>query len=365
MNPTMLTILLLACCSLTFCGCRPGEIRGDDDDDDTTGDDDDTTGDDDDTTGDDDDDDTGDDDDTTEVVDCDNLPELPLSYTTISTIGSEDFAFDFDGNAVIAERWTSNVYLQANGQNPQMVAANIGATSTAGTTVLPDGTVVVADECGPIIRVTPGGAVSVVNYNVSANGITVGDDGYLYGASYWGNPAGLFRIDPDSGDAELIHQNTDPNSYGGYDGVTFSHDYTSIYVNEGEWLWDGQGLVYRLEFEQDGSVVVADSFTPLSEYTSGTLDGMTTDVCGNLYIAVSNLFGGGGPEPCSGSGLFRYSPDGETALVSCFGNNAFTPSVEFGSGVGGWDNKHLYVMDWNGVLYDVDVGVPGRAEPHQ
>ena len=43
---------------------------------------------------------------------------------------------------------------------------------------------------------------------------------------------------------------------------------------------------------------------------------------------------------------------------------AFTPSLSFGSGVGDWDRSTLYVIDWNGKLYEVPVGVPGRSLPH-
>jgi hypothetical protein len=40
------------------------------------------------------------------------------------------------------------------------------------------------------------------------------------------------------------------------------------------------------------------------------------------------------------------------------------PALNFGSGVGDWQADKLYVMDFLGKMYEVDVGVPGKWEPH-
>lgn len=79
-----------------------------------------------------------------------------------------------------------------------------------------------------------------------------------------------------------------------------------------------------------------------------------------MYIATQNV---NNPH-CAGSSVVRVDPDAEAEIVTCFGNTAFTPSLSFGSGLGGWDRSTLYVIDWYGKLYEVPVGVPGRPEPH-
>ncbi|MEE9383410.1 MAG: hypothetical protein V3V08_08345 [Nannocystaceae bacterium] len=298
-----------------------------------------------------------------EEIDCDALPTLPLEYETIATRGAEDFAFDAEGYLVVVDRDSSNLFKQTYDGSPELVVANIGAKSSAGTAILPNGDIVVADEAGSIFRISLDGGVSTIVENVGANGITVGNDGNIYAASYWGHQPGLLRVDPASGEATWLFGNDDAqgvDEISGYDGVTLATGYASVFVNEGEWFMEGEGRVFELEFQDDGSVVQVGAVAPLTG-SSGTLDGMATDVCGNLYIAVSNLFGD--PE-CVGSGTFRVSPEGMTELVACFGNEAYTPSLNFGSGVGGWHADHLYVIDWLGELYEIPVGVPGKPEPH-
>ena len=78
---------------------------------------------------------------------------------------------------------------------------------------------------------------------------------------------------------------------------------------------------------------------------------------GSTSTGVSNMH-------CAGSSVVRVDPDDQAEIVTCLGNMAFTPSLSFGSGVGDWDRSTLYVIDWNGKLYEVPVGVPGRSLPH-
>ena len=47
------------------------------------------------------------------------------------------------------------------------------------------------------------------------------------------------------------------------------------------------------------------------------------------------------------------------------GGVAVIPALNFGlPDSGGWHLDRLYVMDFMGALWEVDVGVPGKWEPH-
>lgn len=243
--------------------------------------------------------------------------------------------------------------------NQVLLNPDINLTSTAGTAVLPDGDIVVADEFSPLIaRVDPdSGQMTPITYGPGiggCNGLIVGSDGMLYCATYWDGPptSGVARIDPDSGDAELLYPAP------GIDGITFAADEGWLYFNEGEFYGAGTGHLFRAPF--DGDLGDVEDLGPPLAATQGTVDGMVSDVCGNVYIATQGL----NSAECAGSSAVRVSPDNEVEIVACLGNNAFTPGVAFGSGVGGWESDAIYLIDWLGVVWEIPVGVPGARLPH-
>jgi sugar lactone lactonase YvrE len=289
------------------------------------------------------------------VTDCDNLPAGPLPFNTISiTSGAEDFVFDRDGNLVLVDRWTGDVIKVTKDGVRHLFVPGIGTYSSAGTRMLANGDIVVADEAGPIVKVTPQGGVSQIVTNYSGfNGLVVGMDDKIYGASY---QHGVVRTDPVASTATLLVSIGD---YAGVDGITFSPDYETIYFNEGEIYSQGDGRLFRMRLLPDGTIAdLTDLGRPLMA-TQGTLDGMTTDVCGNVYIAASWIQTAG----CAASALVRVLPEGGPGeILACL--PGFTPSLNFGSGFGGWDPMSIYVIDWGGSVYEVPVGVMGKPEPH-
>jgi len=273
--------------------------------------------------------------------------------------GGEDLEFDANGNVVIAVRGQNALFLIPRDGDQVLLNPDINLTSTAGTAVLPDGDIVVADEFSPLIaRVDPDtGQMTPITYGPGiggCNGLIVGTDGMLYCATYWDGPptSGVARIDPDTGDAELMYPAP------GIDGITFAQDETFIYFNEGEFYGGGTGHLYRAPF--DGDLGDVEDLGPPLAATQGTVDGMVSDVCGNIYIATQGL---NSPE-CAGSSAVRVSPDNEVEIVACLGNSSFTPGAAFGSGVGGWEADALYLIDWYGVIWEFPVGVPGAPLPH-
>lgn len=295
------------------------------------------------------------------MFDCTDIPEIPVEASIVRMVpGAEDLEFDANGNVVLAVRGQNAVFLIPREGDQVLLNPDINLISTAGTAVLPDGDILVADEFSPqIARIDPdNGQMTLITYGPGiggCNGLIVGSDGMLYCASYWDGPptSGVARIDPDSGDAELIYPAP------GIDGITFVNDETYLYFNEGEFYGAGTGHLYRAPFE-DGTVGDVEDLGPPLAATQGTADGMISDVCGNVYIATQGV----NSIECAGSSVVRVNPDDTVETVACFGNSSFTPGIAFGSGVGGWESDALYVIDWYGVIWEVPVGVPGVTLPH-
>ena len=89
---------------------------------------------------------------------------------------------------------------------------------------------------------------------------------------------------------------------------------------------------------------------------SGGIDGpgpMTVRRDGNVYvIQVDGM-------------LRRVTPDGDVEVVANVSfPGVFTSAVRFGSGLGGWERDHIYIMDRSGGVHDVRVGIDGGDEPH-
>lgn len=294
------------------------------------------------------------------MFDCTDIPELPIEATVVRMVpGAEDLEFDANGNIVVAVRGQNALFLIPREGDQVLLNPDIDLISTAGTVVLPDGDIVVADEFSPqMARVDPDtGQMEKITYGPGiggCNGLIVGSDGMLYCASYWDGPptSGVARIDPENGDSEMLYP------HAGIDGITFAADETYIYFNEGEFYGGGTGHLYRAPFDGDLGEV-EDLGAPFAA-TQGTADGMVSDVCGNVYVAMQGV---NNPE-CAGSSAVRVAPDNTVEIVSCLGNSSFTPGIAFGSGVGGWEADALYVIDWYGVVWEIPVGIPGAVQPH-
>lgn len=271
-------------------------------------------------------------------VDCSGLAPLPPPYTTLSWAPpNEDYTFGADGYAyAINNGLTRTPY---GGPSELLVP---GIPAARGTRFLPDGTLIVAlVDTGTLIRVDPntGGQSVVASGLVNPNGIAIGPDGRAYVAT----GGRILRVDPDSLAVDVFVEEP-----GSFDGITFSHDYRRLYWNE------ETGAVHWVDLDEDLEVVGSMHTARIPVGFFSLLDGMAADACGHLYVIEM------------GGILWRISPDGtvEEALriASAF---AVTPSLNFGlTSAGGYDPNVLYIADFTGKFYAVEVGVPGKWEPH-
>jgi sugar lactone lactonase YvrE len=224
-----------------------------------------------------------------------------------------------------------------------------------GVRLLADGSIVAVDTAkSEVVRIPTSGPDAYTKQVLASgltnpNGIAVGMDGRVYVSGL-----AIVRVDPESKTHDVLH--TYDGVFGGYDGITFSPDYQTLYFDE-EYN-DTGARIYRMTFDGDGEV---DEVTPIATLPSQVkLDGMTADACGNLYVVEMSGI------------IWRVTPAGDVAVAADLTGaqipgGAYLPAVNFGSGVGGWSRTRLYAMNWTGMtdgVFEVDIGVPGKAEPH-
>lgn len=327
----LLTALLMSCAPVDSGsdtqqkgeGRQPPTIGDDDDDDDVIG-------------GDDDDDTTGP---TVPAEDC-PIPQGQPSWEYLSWVPpSEEFAFDDQGNLFNVDDNTDTIWRTPYG-GPQQLVGPYQAVEVAGTRFMIDGDLVVCNEWeGSLVRVGLDGSNEVLLGGLnSPNSVAVDDEGFLYVTSY----DEVRRVDPATGVMNLLKTVTDSD----LDGLTFSPDFKSLYFNH-----DDGGTIGVIELNDDGEA--EDIYTINTINGFNELDGMTTDECGNVYVLRTD------------GNIWRLLTDHTLEHFIDLGqNNPYATSLNFGSGIGGWERDHLYVMNRNGGMFDVDVGIKGKWEPH-
>jgi sugar lactone lactonase YvrE len=279
---------------------------------------------------------------------CDTPRALPIQPTVLTGFsGAEDFAFDLEGNLVSAD-FSTNMTRQKKTGRAKVFSPSLG--DTAGTRFLANGDLVVAAvEHGALIRIAPNGASTTVLSGIAyPNGVEVGKDGFVYVAEH--DAGNVRRIHPDTGAFTIIASGlTNPN------GVSFSPDYRTLYIGS-----FGDGTVHSVTVDGQGNWGPKKLFgtTPGAGqgdgdgFGRGGLDGLTVDACGNVYVTEFEV------------GLvWRFAPSGGNAPELVFdADSAWIPNMHWGTGVGGWDSKTLYVMDRDsGRLFAADLGVAEKT----
>ncbi len=292
----------------------------------------------------------------TDTSGCGDLPALPRSDTFIEHFSpSEDFVFDKEGNILQVTSDGSTVVRKTTYEGSTEIITPISNNWPQGTRLLPNGELIVTQaESHQLIRIYPNGSYETFASGVaSPNGIAVDMQGILYVTSADGK---VYRVDPAADTYDVVVDAPDHS----FDGITFSPDYDTLYFNE------ELGDVHQAPVNPDGTLgpdtVLVNVFDVLDDtgdfLAMSLLDGMTADICGNIYVVIM-------------SGIIaRITPSGEAEVAVLVGDSDdgtsmdFIPAVNFGSGYGGWKKDHLYVMSFSQGIYEVDMGVEGKPEPH-
>jgi hypothetical protein len=270
--------------------------------------------------------------------DCDNLPSLPVTSRFLDHIPwAEDFTFDDQGNLVgISDGGLFRT--PYDGAPALWTAVNY---QTRGARLLANGTDLVVSNMSnnELTRIDPQGVqIPILAGLPEPNGIAIGMDGFIYLANSGGQ---IRRIDPDTGQFTVLW--TDQNR--SFDGITFNLDYSVLYVNE------EAGDVHKMTIDAQGNAGTPEHVVTLQPQF--LLDGMAVDECNNVYTL-----------DMAGT-VYRIDQQNNVDVVVQFSmGEAFIPALNFGSGVGGWHADKLYVMNFLDGVFEVDIGVRGKPEPH-
>lgn len=272
---------------------------------------------------------------TGEPIDCDaDLLPLPLPFVTVSgATSSEDFVFDADGYLLNVANG-GDLLRAEYGEASTLWYPGVGPGFAAGTAMRSNGDVVF-NSGGEVRRVGSDGTVQVLAAGLSyPNGLAVDLDDFVYVAEQSGNR--VVRIDPDTLDVDVISNEmlSAPN------GLAFDATYDNLYVGS-----FGGGTVHRINIPTGVTTLFS------SGIGTGGLDGIAVDACDNVYVTD---FGPG----------IVYRVDGDVHELVADLPAGWIPNMHFGSGVGGWDENRLYVMDLGGDrVFELDLGVPGIPLP--
>ncbi|NCG18140.1 MAG: hypothetical protein GWP91_03900 [Rhodobacterales bacterium] len=268
---------------------------------------------------------------------CAPLP--PMTWSSMSlTYPGEEFAFDRDGNFVTVSDQANGAW-QMTRDLTWTLTSPFESEEVAGLDLQEDGTIVIADEAnGALYLLGTDGALNLLLGSInSPNSIAVHNNGDIYVTAF----DRVLRVDPLTGAFEELAAFPGQD----LDGLAFSPDFTTLYFN-----LDAAGDIYSLPIEGGDTTFVAGVTVA---FGGAELDGMTTDECGNLYAIRTD------------GRISRITADG-TKLGNFLKLEGaqYTSALHFGSGVGGWERDHLYVMDRYGTLFDIDIGINGAQEPH-
>jgi hypothetical protein len=268
--------------------------------------------------------------------DCSTIPDAPLSVEQVEgAIGYRDVAFD--DNGFLAGSDGTAIYLTVSSGSSAVFV--YGLPSDTGMHYLPNGDLIVAAQ-ETLMRITPDGTPSNLGptSGIWTYGVTAGPDGMLYVTE--GSPGeggNVRRVDPETGESETLVTGIEARL------VDFTPDLSQMVIVA------MYGAIYAVDLD--------DEFDPVGSPTlfttiSGCDDpgGFGVDICGNIYVSDHGIMK-----------LDRVSPEGEITTLYDWGDEStYGHGLEWGSGVGGWDDRSIYLpQPYNGCsVVRLEIGVP-------
>lgn len=274
--------------------------------------------------------------------DCNALVQPFESETElVGPRGYHDVYFDDEGYIY---GWDGNSILQVNYEGEVGVFLP-GVNSAQGMDVLANGDMLYVNDFGEVRRVTPDQQVSTVGTGFNGGyGLTVGPDQMAYVCT----SSNVRRLDPDTGESEVwltLPGGQHPRA------IVFNLDSTGAYMST---LLEANSPVYFVEVDDDLNPT-GDAVVYANNVGQGYHDGLGIDACGNLYIPDFNT-----------RGLYRVDTEGVVTMMfntQTSGAQHYGHGLDWGSGVGGWNHKAIYMpqpYDGNTVL-EVVLGVPSGS----
>lgn len=272
---------------------------------------------------------------TGEALDCVNIPPLAVEYELVTGhVDSEDFVFDDAGNMV--QIVFGDLLHSTYGMPPTLVFPGVGQSFSYGISILSTGEVAFA-AATYVGLVGPGGSSDVLASGLSfANGVIIDQSDTIYTSEI--SAGRVLRIDPRTLAVEEV-----VSGIPGANGIAFDQYFTKLYVST---LY---GFIHEVDIATSAVEVVARDV--------GNPHGLVLDQCDNIYFT----------DPTA---LHRIR-DGVIELMVDFAvdpgpaNSAVVSNMHFGSGVGGWEETSIYLMDRNnGNVLVFDIGIPGAPLPH-
>lgn len=272
----------------------------------------------------------------TSGFDCTTIPAPPFTAERILMDvpfgAAEDLGFDGQGH--LAARGDNDEYLlvSADGTYEEITS---DSRPTYGLRFLANGDLVAAAyTVNDILRITPAGEITDFAPNLGGvNGLFPDS----MGGVWYTNFGIVGYVDAEGNDIPVINPAANAN------GVFFDEARQAVFFTN-----YGSGGLFRADIVDGVPQPAADLGS-----ISGSPDGITLDVCGNLYVNDQ-----------SGSEMFRVLLDEagdalgepEELFDGPFPTNV--ANAQFGTGAG-WAEDSLYAIGVGGGLYEIAVGVPG------
>lgn len=275
------------------------------------------------------------------TYDCSNIPPVTSAEVLLDAPrGYNDVVFDLDGAMNGSNE--SSLIRATDGTTAAVWLPGIGQIYELDR--LPGGDIVMARAAGTgggVLRVTAKGGQTLLASGLLTHGLAVAPDGFIWVATnYTAGVEGLFRIDPDTVETELV---LDASMAPPRD-IAFHPDGDRLY-----WGTLDGGEIWAVDVDLTTGLPTG---TPeqVARVPEGWHDTIEVDACGNLY--VGSVFE---------SAIYRVFTDGAVELLIDWDFNSYGHGLSWGDAAGGWDEQAIYIAHSyvGSRVTELHLGVPG------